>query len=103
VTDSNPFPRFTFLWDMSKGNTKSVGRVYVTWRKGRGRGFPLQQTWLNESERPYRYGRGVGVRLPRRMLSIGLWSRVTALDYQPKDFAANIGDWKSIDDVLAGT
>lgn len=80
MTDGWP-ERFNLLWDLH-GNTKVVGRVYLAFRRGKGAGWlPIQRTWLNETDHPWRYGRGIGVRLPRRMISLGIWSRVGQQEY----------------------
>lgn len=72
--------RFHPLWDFS-GNTKVIGSWYLAVRRGKGAGWPVQRTWLNEASSPYRYGKGVGLRLPRLLVSVGRWDPISQLRY----------------------
>lgn len=58
------------------GNVWCLGWLYVSWAHTDGGGWPVQRTWVNEPEEPWRYGRGLGLRLPfHRMATMGFWRR----------------------------
>jgi hypothetical protein len=59
-----------------KENTKAVGAFYVSYVRTARRhaGPPIQKSWSNEVEEPWRHGRGILIRiLPTFAITLGRW------------------------------
>lgn len=63
------------------GGTKAIGSIWFSLRRVRRHpyrrwgGWPVQRAWANETEAPFRSGRGAAIRVtPWHLFSIGHWS-----------------------------
>lgn len=54
-------------------NVSCIGRFYWSWAEPSVLQPFISKAWANETEEPWRHGRGVAIRFGGRLLMLGLW------------------------------